>query len=179
VGLRPAVFCDRDGTLNVDDEGYINTPDLVKLLPGVAEALRALKGAGWALVVVSNQSGIGRGRLSLEELHRVNERLEELLAAEGAELDGIYFCPHAPDEGCSCRKPKPGMLLEAARELGLDLRRSWMVGDKADDVKAGRAAGCRTALVRTGEGEGAEAEHPDIVAADFPEAARKILEVDR
>lgn len=175
--LRPAVFCDRDGTLNEDADGYISAPERLVLFPGVTGALRDLAQAGYALVVVSNQSGVGRGIMSLRDLERVNERFVELLEADGVRLDGLYFCPHAPEEGCECRKPRPGMLQRAARELGIDLARSWMVGDKVDDVLAGRAAGCRAVLIRAGAGEGCgpECGSPDLVAEDFPQAARRIL----
>lgn len=143
-GLRPALFIDRDGTL-IADVGYPRDPALVEPLPGAFEALRAL-GARFALVIVSNQSGIGRGRITEAEAHAVHARVVEVFARAGVTFAGAYYCPHGPDAGCACRKPAPGLLLDAARELGLDLAGSVMVGDKASDVAAGRAAGCGRAL---------------------------------
>jgi D-glycero-D-manno-heptose 1,7-bisphosphate phosphatase len=144
-GLRPAVFLDRDGTL-VEDVGYPRDPEAVRLLEGAPEALVALRRAGFALVVVSNQSGIGRGLVTEEEAEAVHERFVRELRAHGVELDDVRYCPHAPEDACTCRKPEAGLLRESARELGLDLDRSFMVGDKPSDVAAGRAAGCRTVL---------------------------------
>ncbi len=140
---RPAVFIDRDGTL-IEDVGYPRDPDAVRLLQGAPEALRQLERLGFLLVLVSNQSGVGRGLVSPAEAEAVAARFIECLRAQGARLDAAYYCLHAPGEGCPCRKPAPGMLLRAAAELGIDLRRSFMVGDKPSDVEAGRRAGCRT-----------------------------------
>jgi D-glycero-D-manno-heptose 1,7-bisphosphate phosphatase len=142
-GLRPAVFLDRDGTL-IEDVGYPRDPEAVRLLEGAPEALAALRRAGFALVVVSNQSGIGRGLVSREEADAVHARFVRELRAHGVELDDVRYCPHAPEDACACRKPAAGLLLDSARELGLDLDRSFMVGDKPADVEAGRTAGCRT-----------------------------------
>jgi D-glycero-D-manno-heptose 1,7-bisphosphate phosphatase len=158
---RAAVFLDRDGVLVdlVPDEltGTNESPYLprdVRLLPGVPEALRALHDAGYALVGVSNQPAAAKGNVPLEQLHAVHERTVELLAAAGVALDDWRYCFHHPEGTvraltgpCDCRKPQPGMLLAAAEELGLDLGRSWMVGDSDTDVIAGARAGCRTALV--------------------------------
>jgi D-glycero-D-manno-heptose 1,7-bisphosphate phosphatase len=138
--LRPAVFLDRDGTLIVD-VGYPRDPDEVRFLDGALDALRALRAAGFLLVVISNQSGIGRGVITPAEADSVHARFSQGLAEAGITLDGAKYCPHSPDEGCDCRKPKPGMLLEAADELGIDLSASFMVGDKAADVEAGQRAG--------------------------------------
>jgi D-glycero-D-manno-heptose 1,7-bisphosphate phosphatase len=144
-GRRPAVFLDRDGTL-IEDVGYPRDPEAVRLLEGAPEALAALRRASFALVVVSNQSGIGRGLVSREEADAVHARFVAELHARGVELDDVRYCPHAPEDACACRKPAAGLLLDSARELGLDLGRSFMVGDKPADVEAGRAAGCRTVL---------------------------------
>lgn len=140
-----AVFLDRDGTL-IEDLDYAREPERVRLLAGVAQALSQLRASGFQLVVVSNQSGIGRGIISEREARAVHERFVALLTDEGIELDAVKYCPHAPEEGCACRKPAPGMLTDAASELGLDLRESFMVGDKDSDVEAGRRAGCRSIL---------------------------------
>ena len=142
---RPAVFLDRDGTLNENPPrgDYVRSPDDLRLLPGVPEALKKLQGAGCLLVVCSNQSGLARGILTPEGVAAVNARLRELLAESGVSLAGIYYCPHDRGSDCECRKPKPGMLLRAAAELGLDLSRSWGVGDAPRDLEARRAARCR------------------------------------
>lgn len=173
---RRAVFLDRDGVL-IEDTGYPDDPDRIALLPGVAEGLRRLQAGGWRLVVVTNQSGIARGKFSLETLEAIHARLRELLAAEGVRLDALYYCPHHPDgseprfrTACNHRKPAPGMLRSAAEALGLDLAACWMIGDKESDVRAGQAAGCRT--VRIGPGETAA----DARANDLVEAARQIMD---
>jgi D-glycero-D-manno-heptose 1,7-bisphosphate phosphatase len=162
-GGRPAVFLDRDGTL-VEDVGYPRDPRQVRLLPGAAAALAELRERGFALVLVSNQSGVGRGLLTQEQAQRVHGRLAELLAEQGARLDGAYYCYHAPEEGCACRKPSPHLLRAAADELGLDLTRSFMVGDKSSDVEAGLGAGCRAVLFGGGQ---AGTPRPDFVAGDW------------
>jgi len=154
-----AVFLDRDGTLN-EDPGYINDPDKMKLLPGVGPALRSLKDAGFLLVVVSNQSGVGRGIISPEVLPRIHARMDELLAASGVRIDHYSLCTHRPEEGCPCRKPSPKLILDAAQAYGIDPGRSYMVGDKIVDLEAGKNAGVRAvALVRTGHGLETEASH--------------------
>jgi D-glycero-D-manno-heptose 1,7-bisphosphate phosphatase len=159
---RPAVFLDRDGTL-IEDVGYPRDPETVRLLEGAVEALVALRRAGYALVVVSNQSGIGRGIVKQEQAEAVHERFVEELRAHGVELDDVRYCPHTPEDACDCRKPAAGLLLASADELGIDLARSFMVGDNPTDVDAGRAAGCRTVLLG---GEG---------AADWDEALAHLL----
>ncbi|HEX7602642.1 MAG TPA: HAD family hydrolase [Polyangiaceae bacterium] len=143
-----ALFLDRDGTLIVD-VGYPRDPAQVTLIAGVADALRGAKALGYELIIISNQSGVGRGLILPKEAARVQQRVAEMLVARGVVLDAAYFCPHAPDDACACRKPSPEMLLSAARERTLDLSRSVMVGDKASDVEAGRAAGCKTVLYGT------------------------------
>jgi D-glycero-D-manno-heptose 1,7-bisphosphate phosphatase len=178
--LGRAVFLDRDGVL-VDDPGYLSDPDAVRLLPGAARSLVALRAAGWRLVVVTNQSGFARGHFTEERLAGIHARLGELLAAGGATLDAIYYCPHHPDgsagayrRACDCRKPLPGLLLAAARDLRLDLAACWMVGDQPKDVAAGRAAGCRTILIG-GEGAAVKSARPDYRAASLLDAAALIL----
>jgi len=145
--MKPALFLDRDGTLIVDT-GYPRDPALVEVLPGAIEALRELQ-RDYALVIISSQSGIGRGLITEAEARAVHDRVIELFARGGVTFAGAYYCPHLPDAGCPCRKPAPGLLLDAARELGLDLAPSVMIGDKVSDVEAGRAAGCAT-LIRFG-----------------------------
>ncbi|MBN2455488.1 MAG: HAD family hydrolase [Sedimentisphaerales bacterium] len=148
-----AIFLDRDNTL-IEDPGYISHPDQVKLLNGAAEALVELRSLGYKLIVVSNQSAVAQGIVSEKVLEQIHDRLNALLAAKGAYLDKIYYCPYHPDgvvpkyrRDSDWRKPAPGMLLAAAKEMDIDLEQSWMVGDSGRDIEAGRAAGCRTILV--------------------------------
>jgi histidinol-phosphate phosphatase family protein len=149
VSVRRAAFLDRDGPILVDD-GYLRDASTIGLTPGAAEALRALA-RDHLLVVVSNQSGVARGIITKAELAAVDARMKELLEACGVRLDAVYYCEHGPDDGCECRKPRPGMLLRAAREHGIDLVASVMIGDKPSDVEAGRAAGVRAAILFTGD----------------------------
>lgn len=156
---RPAVFLDRDGTIN-EEVDYLSDPADLVLLPGAAAAIRRWNGAGYLVVVVTNQSGIARGLLDEERLREIHDRLQRMLAREGAAIDAFYHCPHHPDFGepplrerCGCRKPAPGMLLRAAEELHLDLERSWIVGDSLRDLEAGAAVGVRGILVETGKTE--------------------------
>lgn len=183
---RRFVLLDRDGTINVERH-YLSDPNQLSLLPGAAAGLRALRELGLGLVVVTNQSGIARGYFDHARLDAIHERLHELLGAAGVELDGIYVCPHGPDDGCRCRKPRDGMALAAARELGFRVDRSFMIGDKPCDIELGRRVGATTLLVRTGYGEKsavpsvdpqAAQASPDFVVADLLAAAtvvRKIL----
>ena len=147
-----AVFLDRDGTIN-EDPGYLSNPDHVIILPDAREGLAALKKAGYLLVVITNQSGIARGYIRPEVLPKINERINEKLSEGGVRLDYFEMCTHHPDEDCPCRKPKPKMLLDAAKKYDIDLQQSYMVGDRTSDLGAGRNAACRgVALVRTGDG---------------------------
>ena len=149
---RKAVFLDRDGTLN-EDPGYLSRPDQMKLLPGVGPALLRLRQSGYELVVVSNQSGVGRGLIRKNDIPRINERMDLLLREHDVTIAEYELCFHRPEEGCDCRKPRPTLIQSAAKRLGIDIASSFMVGDKISDVQSGRAAGCKgAALVRTGEG---------------------------
>ena len=154
---QKAVFLDRDGTIN-RYVGFLRDIQEFELLPDAAAAIRKINESGYLAVVVTNQPVIARGEVTYEQLQEIHNKMETLLGAEGAYLDGIYFCPHHPHKGyegevpelkmeCECRKPKPGMLLKAAEDFNIDLSRSWMVGDGENDVKAGKAAGCKTALI--------------------------------
>ena len=177
IAPRAAVLLDRDGTVNVE-RNYLSDPDGVELQPGVAAGLRRLRAAGYALVVLTNQSGLARGYFMPARLEEIHARLRALLAAEGIILDGIYVCPHGPDDACDCRKPLPGLAYRAATELGLDLSRSVMIGDKVTDVGLGRAIGARTVFVRTGHGaveEAVAAPLADFVADDLEKAADWIV----
>ena len=181
-GLYQAVFLDRDGTLN-EDPGYLRSSLQLRLFEGVPQALKKLKEAGYLLIVVSNQSGVGRGLIQLEELQGIHGRLNELLEPSGAKIDHFELCLHHPDQNCSCRKPKPELILNAASVLSIDLRRSYMVGDKASDISAGKNAGCKgVALVLTGEGpstlkavEAGLQEKPDYTGHSLTEVAKWIL----
>ncbi|MBE0558546.1 MAG: HAD family hydrolase [Proteobacteria bacterium] len=153
-----AVFLDRDGTIN-EEVGYLDRLEKLRLIPGAAEAIRLINESGMKAIVVTNQSGVARGMFGEAFVGTVHRRLREMLAAEGASLDGLYFCPHHPTEGrgrylrsCDCRKPAPGLLLRAAEELSLDPERSTMIGDTLKDIEAAARIGARGILVRTGYG---------------------------
>jgi lipopolysaccharide heptosyltransferase I len=186
--MKPAAFLDRDGTL-MPDLGYLGDPSKVVLLPGAAEAVRRLRRAGFAVVVVSNQAGVARGLLTEADVRAVNARLDDLLAEAGAPADAYYYCPHHPDLGappyrqeCACRKPKPGLGERAARDLGLDPRASVVIGDHRSDVGFGRALGARGVLVLTGHGREEAARLgrepgpiPDYLANDLRQAVTWVL----
>ena len=179
--LHPAVFIDRDGTI-AEEVGYLNHVSRFRMFPFVATALRRLNEAGCPVIVVTNQSGVARGYFPESLVHEVHQRMMQQLAESGARIDAIYYCPHTPSENCNCRKPRTGMLERAAREHALDLRRSFVVGDRYADVELARNAQARAVLVRTGYGEGELAWHavkwptpPDFVAADLAEATDWIL----
>lgn len=185
IAPRAGVFVDRDGTLVVE-RGYLADPDDIELLPGVARALRAVRAAGHPVVVISNQSGVGRGLFPLSRVYEAMARLRRLLRTHGVELDAIYFCPHRPDEGCACRKPGTRLLERAADDLVLSLQRSLMVGDKRLDAATGQAAGGTGILVRTGYGRDEEARiadgefdrAPDRVCDDLEQALALFLAYD-
>ena len=178
--LRPAVFLDRDGTIN-EQMGYINHLSRFHLLPGAAEAIRVLNEHGLPVVVVTNQSGLARGYFPESLLAEVHAEMNRQLASAGARIDGLYICPHHPEakmeqyrQLCNCRKPKTGLLEQAARDMGLDLRRSFMVGDRWSDLRCGAAVQAKTILVRTGYGRGEELYigptqkvQPDSIADDL------------
>lgn len=169
----PVVLLDRDGTI-IADRHYLADPDQVELLPRAAEGLRRLRRAGCKLAVITNQSGVGRGLFSLETLQRIHGRMMELLLAEGVEIEGIFFCPHTPDDSCDCRKPQPGLIQQAAEALGFRPAECFVVGDKPCDVELGQAVGARTVLVRTGYGAAVDAEkscNPDYTVDDLCKAA--------
>lgn len=180
-GIKRAVFLDRDGTIMVD-HGYVSDPAQVELIEGVHEALLQLQEAGFLLFIVTNQSGIGRGYYTEAQMHRVHERLLELLP--GVRFTEIYFAPEAPDQPSYGRKPSPAFLHEAARRYGIDLSRSYMIGDKLSDLQCGIRAGVRRSiLVRTGEGRNVEARHPveldqAVVVDNLKEAAEWILRTE-
>ena len=185
---RRAVFIDRDGTIS-EEVGYVNHPSRYRVFPYAAAAVKLLNDAGWLAVLVTNQAGVARGYFAEEMIGAVHDRLAQELERGGARLDAVYYCPHHPSVGeppyrldCDCRKPRPGLIRRAAAELGLDLARSWMVGDRYGDLELARNAGLRAALVLTGYGRG-ELEHqsqgwparPDLVAENLLEAVREIV----
>lgn len=173
---RRFVVLDRDGTIVVERH-YLSDPAQLALIPGAGAALRRLAGMDLGLVMITNQSAIGRGMLDTAGLDRIHERLAELLGGEGVSLDGIYVCPHLPEDGCLCRKPGTALLVRAASELGFDPAASFVVGDKACDIDLGRRAGATTLLVKTGYGAQTAidpAVAPDHVVADLGEAADAI-----
>jgi histidinol-phosphate phosphatase family protein len=172
VSDTPAVFLDRDGTL-IEDLGYPREPERIRLLDGVGAGLRTLRDAGFALVVISNQSGIGRGIIDPAEATAVHDRFITLLGAEQVQLDAAYYCPHAPSDGCDCRKPEPTMLLRAAADLDISLADSFMVGDKLSDAQAGRRAGCRTIVL--GDDGDADDDAVDATAPGWDAVVRTIM----
>jgi len=176
---QKAIFLDRDGTIN-KYVGFLRDIDEFELLPGVAEAVKQINISGYLAIVVTNQPVIARGEVTVPELQLIHDKMETLLGAEGAYLDAIYYCPHHPHKGyegevealkidCDCRKPKPGMLLKAARDFNIDLNRSWMIGDGENDVKAGIAAGCKTVLL------GTENLNQDMTAISLLQAVERII----
>lgn len=174
-----AFFLDRDGTINIDHV-YIASPDGIELIPGSAAAIRRANDAGFKVIVVTNQSGIGRGLIAASELPKIHARLGELLQQEaGAKIDSYEFCPHHPDDGCACRKPGIQLVEAAAKRFGIELAKSFFVGDSWSDIDCGKRAGCQTILVRTGKGETTErnlgkknraAANPDFIAEDLAAA---------
>jgi len=182
---RPAVFLDRDGTI-AEEVGYLNHASRFRMFPFVAAAIRCLNEAGFPVVVVTNQSGVGRGYFPESLVRSVNEMMKEELAAVGARIDAIHYCPHTSADRCDCRKPRPGLLERAAREHSLDLARSFVVGDRYGDIELARNVRARGILVRTGYGEGELAWHsarwptqPNFVAEDLSKAADWILRQPR
>ena len=150
---RPAVFLDRDGVINENRADYVKSWSEVKFLPAVFDALRRLAETDFAIVLVTNQSAVGRGIISKERAGSINRQIVETIRSQGGRVDGSYLCPHHPDDNCECRKPRPGMLFQAADELGLNLDRSYFIGDAITDMQAADAAGVRGILVLTGRGQ--------------------------
>lgn len=181
-GKHAAVFLDRDGTIN-EEVNYLSRMEQLRLYPQTLEAIRLVNAAGMKAVVVTNQSGIARGYFTEEFVCSVHNRINELLRAGGARIDGFYVCPHHPVYGngiykqdCECRKPKPGLLLQAAAEMGIDLARSYMVGDMLKDIETGKKLGVKGILVRTGYGSNiVRTDMPAYIAEDVLEAVQWIL----
>ncbi len=177
--MNKAVFLDRDGVINrkARAEGeYITRWEDMEILPGVGEALAWLNRVGFQVIIVTNQRAVAKGLITIEQLDAIHRRMCQYLSRAGARIDGIYYCPHVLDPPCTCRKPKPGMLLEAARAHDIDLAASWMIGDSEKDVEAGKRAGCRTArLIKNGESTNGSA---DVVASSLPAVIHKIFKLD-
>jgi D-glycero-D-manno-heptose 1,7-bisphosphate phosphatase len=180
--MRRAVFLDKDGTL-IEDVPYNIDPGRIALMPNAAEGVSLLHNAGYAVFVVTNQSGVGRRYFGEEQLRAVEQTVRDLLDAHGIQIAGFYYCPHLPPEElglgrspCACRKPEPGLMFRAAADNGIDLARSWLLGDISTDIQAGQRAGCRTVLVTRDAQEVAKTDPPaDAVAEDLLEAAGLIL----
>jgi histidinol-phosphate phosphatase family protein len=180
-----ALFLDRDGTINFD-RVYINDPSLIELIPGVAKAIASANARGWKVIVVTNQSGVGRGLIAAEKLPLIHARLDKLLLEEaGAKVDSYRICPHQPDDGCDCRKPGVALVMQAAEEFAIDLQKSYFVGDAWSDIACGNRAGTKTVLVRTGKGKETElglsqdkwgALRADSIADDLAIALREIFQ---
>ncbi|HEU5088854.1 MAG TPA: D-glycero-beta-D-manno-heptose 1,7-bisphosphate 7-phosphatase, partial [Roseiflexaceae bacterium] len=149
---RPAIFLDRDGVINENRSDYVKSWEEVIFLPGAIEAIRRLNTSEYAIVMVTNQSAVGRGIVPFELAQAINRQVVEQITAAGGRVDAWYMCPHHPQQGCECRKPAPGLLLQAQRDLSLDLARSYMIGDAYSDLQAAQAAGVRATLVLTGRG---------------------------
>jgi len=175
--INKAVFIDRDGTI-ARDVPYCSRPEDFELLPGVAEGIRLLNEHGFKVVVVTNQSGIARGYFTEEMLAKIHDKMRTELAKHGACVDAIYYCPHHPDDECECRKPKPKMLLQAASDLDIDLKQSYIIGDKDMDIEMGRRAGCKTILIAEKNKKrelDKQVRFPDYVASRVSAAAQWII----
>ena len=183
--MYPSIFLDRDGVLIENRSDYVRDWSQVKIIP---EAIRALSLASikkYKVVIVTNQSAVGRGLILLKTAQEINQRLINLIREQGGQIDGAYMCPHKPEDGCSCRKPLPGLLLQAAKDLSLDLQHSWMIGDAWSDVQAGEAAGMRgTILLKTGRGTEQllqahlEKVTSNLVFENLPLAFKAIFSID-
>ena len=163
-----AVFLDRDGVLTRERSDHVKTPEELEVLPDIASPLRDLRRRGFRLVVVTNQSVVGRGLATDEDMRRIHEKLQLELEQMGCRVDAIYYCPHLPGTGCSCRKPEPGLILRAGKELGIDLSSSWMIGDKEIDLEAAKRAGCRGVRVETNRGDLQQAVSSILGAEEVP-----------
>jgi len=170
-----AVFLDRDGTI-ARDVNYCRRVEDFEILPSVPQAIRLLNQRGFKVVVVTNQSGIARGYFTETTLLQIHQYMEEELAKHGARVDAIYYCPHHPDDECQCRKPKPGLLVKAAQDLGIDLGSSFVIGDAGRDIEAGKAVGCQTVLLTDGANTfGENTESPDHIADSVLQAVQWIF----
>jgi histidinol-phosphate phosphatase family protein len=172
-----AVFIDRDGTM-APDVHYCRRPEDFELFPNTAKAIRLLNEHGFKVIVITNQSGIARGYFTEDTLARIHDKMITELAKEGARVDAIYYCPHHPNDKCDCRKPKPKLVLQAAKEYNINLKRSFVVGDLEMDVDLGKAVGCKSILIKGSSSVSDEKMNPDAVASDLLEAAQIILAME-
>jgi histidinol-phosphate phosphatase family protein len=170
LGLRPTIFLDRDGVLIENRDEYVRSWADVAFIPRVLGALAEMAASDYALVVVSNQAAVGKGLVAAEIVEAIHERLQAEVTRAGGRLDALYYCPHTDADQCDCRKPRPGLLLRAARDHRLDLARSWMIGDALTDLQAGETAGARSLLVLTGRGQAQQKMHRLQGFADLAEA---------
>jgi D-glycero-D-manno-heptose 1,7-bisphosphate phosphatase len=170
--MKRAVFLDRDGTIIVE-RGYLKDPDQIEILPGAVDALRKLAREGWKLIIISNQSGVGRGLMTAAEMNAVQTKFLRTMRTQGVEITASYFCTHTPDEHCECRKPATLSIERAAHEHALSAQQSWMIGDREDDILCGRNAGCSTIWLRNRQFPVA-AELPDYIAANWAEIYERI-----
>jgi D-glycero-D-manno-heptose 1,7-bisphosphate phosphatase len=178
--MNKAVFLDRDGVINQKaptEDQYITRWEEMEILPGVAQAIAELNHAGFKIIVVTNQRGVAKGLITIAELEMIHERMCQHLTSAGAAIQAIYYCPHELDPPCTCRKPEPGMLFQAAHAHNVDLASSWMIGDSVKDVQAGRRAGCKTAQL-VHDSKFAESA-ADVAAPSLLAAAHKILELEK
>jgi D-glycero-D-manno-heptose 1,7-bisphosphate phosphatase len=178
--MRSAVFLDRDGVIIENRADYVKSLSERKFIPGAVEAMAQLAKTDWLIVIVTNQAAIGRHIITRETAEAINENVVQTIVAAGGRVDGLYVCPHHPDEGCDCRKPAPGLLLQAAAELGIDLTKSVMIGDAVSDVQAALAAGARPIFLLTGLAERLEAELAQarqLGAAIYPDLAAAVREL--
>jgi D-glycero-D-manno-heptose 1,7-bisphosphate phosphatase len=175
-----AIFLDRDGVIirKAPDGEYVMDWDEVDFLPGAVEAIAAFCRLGYKVIIATNQRGVATGKIQLSKLTEIHTRMREVIVSGGGELAAIYCCPHDISEGCACRKPKPGMLLQAAVEHQLSLSSCWMVGDAATDIVAGKSAGCKTALISQSKEDSQWSEKPDILATSLDSAAQHIIRLE-
>jgi D-glycero-D-manno-heptose 1,7-bisphosphate phosphatase len=181
--MNKAVFLDRDGTI-IEDVGYLSSPEQIKFIPGSIDAIKSLNQSGYKVIVISNQSGVARGHFSEDMLQTVDKVVHRGLLHGGAHVDAHYYCPHHPQHGvypykqeCDCRKPNTGLVKQAAKKFDIDLKSSFMIGDKATDIELGKRSGVKTAMVRTGYGvkELEKAKDPDKIAENLAEAVKWVL----
>jgi D-glycero-D-manno-heptose 1,7-bisphosphate phosphatase len=181
--MQPAIFLDRDGVIIENREDYVRSWADVSFIPAALHALRKLSPLGWVIVIVTNQAVVGKGLVTLEAAEEINRRVVAEVVRHGGRIDAAYLCPHRPDENCDCRKPKPGMLLRAARDLDLDLSRSVMIGDAITDMQAARAAGVHGILVKTGRGLTELCSFVGTpwfdIARDLADVAESLVQIER
>lgn len=178
--MAKAVFLDRDGVINVDKEYVLKIEDF-ELIPNTIDALKIMQEGGYILIIITSQSGIGRGYYTEQDFQKLNRHMLGLFSAKGIKISKVYHCPHSPDEGCNCRKPNISIINEAEKEFGIELKKSYVIGDKTSDIEMGKRAGCRTILVQTGKAgrDGKYNVKPDFTAEDLYSGASLIIKMDK